>query len=141
MADEELKHYGVKGMRWGVTRASNKLNNATTNKQRDKALKSLSKHKYKSLAEIAKLKKKEKKLDHPIRKNDIRVADLKTKSAKLKNKAGEIDARAELILAKSRKTQAKLDRNKRMQELYQQGIHDIDEAVISRGQKYIAGIA
>ena len=64
----ELYHYGVKGMRWGVRRASKQLTKATTSDSRNKAIANLNKHREKASSEVSKLKKQRVKLDDKLRK-------------------------------------------------------------------------
>ena len=84
-------HYGVKGMRWGVRRASRQLSSATDSKSRDKAISTLNKHKAKGTAKVAKLEKKhvqlQKNVERHITKNDTKAAELSRKAARTRNKA------------------------------------------------------
>ena len=58
MSENELQHYGVIGMKWGVRRAINKYNKATTNKQKTKATETLNKHLEKASNKLAKYDRK-----------------------------------------------------------------------------------
>lgn len=147
---DELYHYGVLGMKWGVHRASKRLSNATTKEQRDKAIAKLQKHRTKATSEITKLNKKlpklQKAVDKNVMKNDQHAQRLKIKSAKLKkkstgffvseakaqkllSKAMRLDIKSDAMIAKSNEAKAKLDKNKTMQRLFNEGIANIDKTL------------
>lgn len=98
-SQDELMHYGVKGMRWGVRRASKMLTKATTSEQRDAAVAKLNKHRTKASNEIAKLQKRRPKLDETLAKSASKDA---TKAAKLETKAAKLDQK----IAKNQKKAA-----------------------------------
>lgn len=159
-SNEELQHYGVRGMRWGVRRASKQLSSATTKEQRDKAVSSLQKHKSKASKEVAKLQKKQPKLEKSVEKqivkNDIKAVKLSDKAAtkrkkayrlltskkrsqKLIYKADKLQARADYLAVKSKKAKAKLARNEIMQAAFKKGINEIDQTLANKGRKFING--
>lgn len=158
--NEELKHYGVKGMKWGVRRASNQLSKSTSKEERDKAVARLQKHRTKATNKIAKLEsqhvKLQKKSDQYAMKNDIKAQKLKSKAAKKskkaygrftsKNKAdklmyeaGKLNARADAMIAKSETAKAKIAKNEKMTAAFKQGVSTIDKTLIEKGRKYING--
>lgn len=158
--DDELQHYGVKGMRWGIRRASKRLSTATTKEQRDKAVATLQKHRTKASAQVAKLEKKQPKLaksvEQKIVKNDVKAAKLSDKAAakrkkayglftsqkkanKLIYKADKLQARADYLAVKSKKAKAELAKNETMQAAFKKGISEIDQALVSKGRKFING--
>lgn len=156
----ELYHYGVKGMRLGVRRASKKLANATTKEEKAKAVATLNKHKEKGTAKVRKLEKKHAKLESTV---DRYVTKVDTKSAATKNqaaitrnkaygrfttrgraerllyKADKLDARANEIIARSEQAKTKLAQNEKMTELFKKEISNIDSILASKGRKYING--
>lgn len=90
-AEDELLHYGVKGMKWGIRRAGKQLSKATDSKSRQDAVNSLNKHKTKSAAKLSKLEKKSVKLDDKLRKATTKD---KVKASKLEAKATKLDRKA-----------------------------------------------
>lgn len=48
----ELMHYGVLGMKWGVKRGTRQLSKATTPKQKQKSVATLEKHKGKAIKKL-----------------------------------------------------------------------------------------
>lgn len=155
--DNELYHYGVRGMKWGVRRATKQLANATTQAERDKAIATLNKHKEKATAKSNKLKSKhgnlQKYVDKHIQKTDIKVSNMQGRAArtrnkaygmftsknradKLKYKADKLDARANALKARSDKAKAKLAKNENLTRLFDSGISDIDQALVSAGKRY-----
>ena len=159
-SDEDIEHYGVKGMKWGVRRASKALSKATTEAQRDKAVAKLNKHREKSSNKITKLEKQHKKLedryDRDVIKRQAKAAKYSNKSAKLERQAYRrftSEDKAEKLLYQSRKLEvyakelranaakakAKIEHNEQMTKMLKQGINDIDAALVDKGKKYLAG--
>lgn len=158
MPSDELYHYGVVGMRWGVRRAQKQLSNASTKEDRAKAVDSLNKHRDKAAAKIAKLKKRgvelEKRAADAVMKTDVKAADLRRKSSLIRNraygtfvsraraekrlyKANKLAARADALVAKSQQAKAKFESNKKMIETFEKGISEIDKTLVSSGKKYL----
>ena len=96
-SEEELMHYGVLGMKWGVRRASKQLSGATTKEGRAKAKASLDKHYAKASKKLNKYSKKVDKNLTKARKKTIKAeagfatakgrAKATAKAAKFRRKA------------------------------------------------------
>lgn len=157
VVDGELKHYGVRGMRWGVRRDRKKLAKASTNEQRDKAIRSLNNRREKGSNKVDKLSKKTPKLEVRARdaelKYDAKAASMYARAAKMRRKAygaftpkwlsdnrlfksGKLYAQADDIKSRSNKAKAKLKHNKKMIEAFQIEINNIDQALVSVGKDY-----
>ena len=161
MQQNELQHYGVKGMRWGIRRASKKLaSSSSTDEQKKKAISTLNKHREKATKKVGKLQKQgvklEKAYNKAVLKTDPKIAELRVKSTKLKSKASsfftsesksakllskaaDIDAKITKLEAPANRAKVEYAKNKRMQELFNQGISEIDKSLASAGRKYING--
>ena len=113
--NDELTHYSVVGMKWGVRRGTHNLKNATSKEKADKAIKSLDKNRAKASAKLSKLQNKEPKLQKEA-----------TKASKL--------------TIQSSKAKAAIAKNKRMQDMFKKGIDSIDKAKVEYGKAYIRNI-
>lgn len=105
---DELYHYGVKGMKWGVRRAQKALSKSSSSKDSDRALSKLQKHRNKGGAELAKLKKKHDKLEVDLagssKKDAEKAAALERKASKLDRKAAKKRKKAGSILTSASKS-------------------------------------
>ena len=158
VANDELQHYGVKGMKWGVHRARKKLASATTSEEREKAVNSLKKHRAKGSTEINKLREKNDKLqaksDKRAKKQDIKAANLASKAAtkmskankwyrseakaeRLKLEAADLQIKVDKISTKSNEIRAKIKKNETMQKAFREQINLIDETLVKYGKRYL----
>ena len=158
--ENELRHYGVKGMKWGIRRATRDLAKADkTNRLglHNDAVARLSKHKRKINRKIEKLDKKYNKLqdkrDKQIQGADVKASKLSAKAAKLRKKqysrftskdkadklafeATKLEIRAEELKAASRLTQAKIDKNRTLKAAYDKGLSDIKKEIVDKGREH-----
>ena len=161
MDNNELMHYGVKGMKWGVHRASKQLGKgyATGNTVKvEKATSKLEKHRDKAQKKINKLSKSneklEKKRDRQIIRNEPRIGKLDQRATRyiskansiftsersrnrLMNKANKYKIEATRLKAISEATKAEIAKNNRLSSMFQKGIDDIDHAIATNGRDYV----
>ena len=156
--NDELYHYGVLGMKWGVRRASKQLSKATTREERDKAIGKLNKHRSKASAEIDKRKaarpKLQERADRLSAKNDVRASELKKRAGVYRrrasriistrfwrnwnhNKSERLYGRADKLRENSRAAKEKIERNETYIRMLSQGIDTIDATVINRGKRIL----
>lgn len=156
---DELAHYGVVGMKWGVRR-NTKLLRSGDGAKREKAVANLQKHREKGSAQVAKLKKKgvklEEKHEQHIIKSETKAAKLnekaarqrrkayglfvsKNKTAKRLGKAVVLEAKASALTAKAAQAKAAINKNDAMIKAFEREISNIDTALSNRGRKYING--
>ena len=158
VTEDELYHYGVKGMKWGVRRASKRLSKSTTAEERKKAITSLEKHRSKASSKVASLEKKLPKLEAKVErrayKSDVKAANMHARAARIRQKAygplvsrkrsakrvfkaDKLEARASALSTKTEALKAKVHANKTMREAFNRGIKDIDQILVKNGKKYV----
>lgn len=93
MSQNELRHYGVIGMKWGTHRARRTLMKSSDTAKRQKAVDSLNRHRQKVQKKIGKYDKKisrlESKRDKRSRTTDFRAARLNASAARLQRKSAK----------------------------------------------------
>lgn len=155
----ELKHYGVLGMKWGVRRARNTLNSSeSSTESKQKAVNSLQKHKTKINKKLTSLDKQRTKLqnrrDSQIKNTDLvsarlmgRAADLRSKkyglftsqskADRLEYQAGKLEAKAQRMMSRTQATKARIERNEYYKTVFNQGLNEIDSLLVEKGKKYL----
>lgn len=157
--DDELAHYGVVGMKWGVRRNLKALREANASGDKaghNRAVANLTTHRDKSKKKLTSLKSKEiklkKKVDEANAEGALKTSKLDAKASKYRRRAARrfspmkdrnlrraelLKARADSYRAKADKVKAKLEKNRQMQELFNKGIKDIDRELVGRGQDFL----
>jgi len=149
---DELYHYGVKGMKWGVHRARRAYKKGDYNK----SLSIVNKHQKKIIKKNTKLDKKYSKLskirDKQVLKNDVKVNEYRNKAyklddkangfftseskkQKLTSKASELRSQADRLESQSNKTKAEINKNRRLKEIFDSGYKDLEQTKIDIGKK------
>ena len=156
--NEELKHYGVLGMKWGVHRATKRLNSAKTPEDRKKALAKLDKHRGKITKKLTSLNNESDKLEkqkfNVVTKTDVKSAKLQTqinrlnkkaagvftsenKAMKLTMKANKLNVKLNELTAYSNEVKAKVEKNKAMKETFNRTLNEVDSILLANGKKYM----
>lgn len=155
-----LEHYGVKGMKWGVRRATKRMSKASTTKQKDRAINKLVKQKGKlgvasqenyirvkrrtaalKAMDEARVKKANKHIDkgvaHTVKAANYINSGKKRSAAREIAKSEKEKTRANRLLNKTMGNDKKLSKYLQNQKTYVQLGKEVDKAVISNGQEYL----
>lgn len=158
-SDEELRHYGVLGMKWGVRRASRNLSKANSSGDKErgrKAIASLSKHRDKITKKLSKLDERgvklEKKRYKAATKGDLKAAKLEAKAAKLQvksmkawsaKKAFKLDRKSKImnmkasqLRAKSAGVKAKIEKNEKLKNTFNKSLKDVNNTLNANRNKF-----
>lgn len=157
---DELYHYGVKGMRWGVRRAMNELHESNRTGQKgshNHAVASLSTHRDKINKKLTSLDKKSVKLEgkryKQATKSNTKIAKLERKSAKALNKSYKtrsvekaekyrqksvsLNYKVSKLKESSAKTKAKIEKNERLKGIYKKSLNEINRELVTKGQDFM----
>lgn len=160
--DDELMHYGVLGMKWGVRRNLKQLSTANSSgdkNRRNQAVNNLKTHKAKINKKISSLDAKNAKIETKREKlaktKDTKIAKYETKATKyrykstrtlntlkerkLETKARKMDLKVNKLKQADTKMRVKIENNERMKEVLNTGLKDINTALVDNGRRYING--
>lgn len=157
---DELMHYGVKGMKWGVRRGLSELRESKVSGSKgshNHAVATLSTHRDKINKKLTQLDAKsdrlEKKRYKVATKDDVKIAKYNNKSAKLRRKAGvtydwdrerrltkkanRLDVKVAKLEKNRAKVQAKIEKNERLKKAFNMGLKDINDELVKNGQDFL----
>ena len=160
LRDDELMHYGVLGMKWGVRRSLEQLHRANTSGSKgghNTAVSNLSSHRDKINKKLTKLESRgeqlEKKQYKIITKSNIKASKYKTKSAKLRQKAfatgsadkfasltvkaNKLDIKISKIEKKASKVQSQIAKNEKLKKTFNTALKDINKELVDKGQDFL----
>lgn len=158
--DGELYHYGVKGMKWGVRRATKQLSQATTKEERAAAVAKLKKHQEKGTAKMKKLQSKTAKLEKKAERAQLMYESkapgmrmratmnrarsygpFTTSSGNYRRSkhAAKYEAQAAKLEYNAMQAKLRLEKNKKMIEAFKTEIKNVDKTLAKKGRRYING--
>ena len=134
-SDEDVEHYGVLGMKWGVRRASKALSNATTKEAKAAATAKLEKHAAKAGKKLAKIDKRinkhQAKATKSLRKTDNFVDPFRKHHNRKADKQGR----------KATRQMRKADKwFKNMEKAFKDTTVTFSPEQVAAGQKYIESL-
>lgn len=158
--NDELRHYGVRGMRWGVRRGLKELHESNQTGRKgghNHAVAVLSGHRDKINKKLGSLDKKTVKLEEKrykqATKDSIKIAKLERKSAKAlkkshrtmsvdkaekyRQKSSALDYKVSKLKEKAAKNKAKIEKNERLKAIYKKGLNDINRELVTKGQDFL----
>lgn len=158
--NDELQHYGVVGMRWGVRRATKKLNAAKKSGDKDKqerALNRLDKHRTKITKKIKRLNAENEDLQKEKYKMDTKIntkaASKELEIARLRNKARnawtekraqKYNEKAEVLTlevnelkGQANDIKARIEANKTMTETFSKTLSQVNDVLVANGREYV----
>ncbi len=158
--NDELYHYGVKGMRWGIRRAMKELHESNQTGRKgghNHAVAVLSTHRDKINKKLTSLDKKSEKLEakryKQATKIEPKIAKLERKSSKAleksyktrsvekaekyRQKSSALNYKVSKLKESVAKTKAKIEKNERLKQTFKKGLNEINRELVTNGQDFL----
>lgn len=134
---DELYHYGIPGMRWGIRRAQKVLGSSDASIDKKKKDEQLLSNRDVQIRKSAGKMMNYKEKANKLRRKKYGIFTSRSKAERLEFKASKLDMKAENIQNRIDRTKQLLAKNSQMKKIYNSGLDTISDTLKTKGKKYI----
>lgn len=154
---DDLYHYGIIGMRWGVRRSKKQLVSARNASERDEAVSKLNEHREKGVNKIDSLRKRDVWLQKQVVRNETKASNYAKKAARERmtkyqlvnlvmpsiekrfheRQAVRADLKSSKRMSAASRYKTLMNWNQKSINMFQREINKIDVSITEAGKRFI----